>query len=199
MNVPGIGRLLRQSFALMALMTILLGLVYPLGMTGLLQVAAPRAANGSVVMLGQRAVGSTLIGQSFTDPGHFWSRPPTTGTVPYDGMNGAASNLAPTNPDWLASARAQRDRLVAAQPVERGAVPVDLVSGSASGLDPDISVASARWQVPRVARATGRSEASLQALVGQVAKPRWAGLLGEPTVNVLALNLALDTETSRAR
>jgi K+-transporting ATPase ATPase C chain len=177
---------------LLALLTVLTGLVYPALMTGVAQVAFPRAANGSLIVAGDRIVGSDLIGQSFDNPKYFRGRPSATSPQPYNGASSSGSNLGPRNP---ALADAVRDRVKAlrdADPDNTLPVPVDLVTASGSGLDPDISIAAADYQTARVAKARGLTVENVHALVAANTSGRTFGLLGEPRVNVLALNLDLD-------
>ncbi len=184
--------LLRPSLTLLFLLTLLTGAAYPALVTGLAQGLFPKAANGSLVTVGGRVVGSALIGQSFADPGRFWGRPSALAPRPYDASTSGGSNLGPTNPA-LAQAVAERvAALRAADPGNAAPIPIDLVTASASGLDPDVSPAAALWQVPRVARARGLPEATVRALVEERIQPPTFGLLGAPRVNVLGLNLALD-------
>lgn len=189
--------LLRPALGLFAALTLLTGLLYPLLVTGLAQLAFPAAANGSVLERHGQAIGSALIGQPFRAPGHFWSRPSATAPRPYDGDASGGSNLGPTNPALAEAVRARIAALRAADPGNAAPVPVDLVTASASGLDPDISVAAARYQVARVARATGLPVATVQALVERRVESPLMGWLGEPRVNVLLLNL--DVDAARAR
>jgi K+-transporting ATPase ATPase C chain len=184
---------LRTAVTLVLACTVVLGVVYPLTITATLQLVAPHQANGSLVHADDGVpVGSELIGQSFTKPGHFLGRPSATATTPYDASLGAASNLSPTNPDWAKQVTERVLALRATNASSSGAIPVDLVTTSASGLDPEISIAAAEWQVPRVAAATGVSTATLLQLVHEHSQRRLFGFFGEPSVNVLALNLALD-------
>jgi len=180
--------------ALMALLifTVLTGLVYPLVVTGIAQLVFPHQANGSLIVVNGKTVGSSLIGQQFTDPKYFWGRLSATGPYPYNASASSGSNLGPTNPALLDEAKARIAALKAADPGNTQLIPVDLVSSSGSGLDPDISVAAALYQIPRVARLRGLSESAVRALVDQYTQGRTLGFLGEPTVNVLQLNLALD-------
>ena len=180
--------------ALMALLifTILTGLAYPLVVTGIAQLVFPHQANGSLIVRNGQTVGSTLIGQSFDDPKYFWGRLSATGPYPYNAAASSGSNLGPTNPALLDAVKARIAALKAADPANSQPIPVDLVTSSGSGLDPDISVAAALYQVPRVARVRGLSETAIRALVDQYTQGRQFGFLGEPRVNVLELNLALD-------
>ena len=180
--------------ALMALLifTVLTGLVYPLVVTGIAQLAFPRQANGSLIVANGKTVGSSLIGQQFTDPKYFWGRLSATGPYPYNASASSGSNLGPTNPALLDEAKARIAALKAADPSNTQLIPVDLVTSSGSGLDPDISVAAALYQLPRVARLRGQSESAVRTLVDKYTQGRMLGFLGEPTVNVLQLNLALD-------
>jgi len=173
-------------------LTVLTGVAYPLLVTGVAQLAFPRQANGSLIESGGKAVGSTLIGQPFSDSKYFWSRPSATSPQPYNAMASSGSNQGPRNP---ALADAVKDRIKAlrdADPDSKGPVPADLVTASGSGLDPEISVAAADFQVHRVAKARGLAEDKVRALVAANTSGRTFGILGEPRVNVLALNLALD-------
>jgi K+-transporting ATPase ATPase C chain len=185
-------RLLLQSVLCLAVLTILTGLVYPLVVTGVAEVAFPHQAHGSLITHGGRAVGSQLIGQAFSDLRYFWSRPSATTPMPYNAGSSGGSNLGPTNPDLGKQVKERVETLRAADPGNTRPVPVDLVTASASGLDPDISPAAAEFQVPRVARARGLAESAVRDLVSAHTSPRFLGVLGEPRVSVLQLNLALD-------
>jgi K+-transporting ATPase ATPase C chain len=173
-------------------LTLLTGVVYPLATWGVAQVAFPRAANGSIVERDGKVVASQLIGQPFSDPRYFWSRPSATSPQPYNGAASSGSNQGPRNPA-LADAVADRIRaLREADPGNSAPVPVDLVTASASGLDPHISVAAAEYQLARVAKARGVAPEALRTLVAQNTEGPTLGVLGESRVNVVMLNLALD-------
>jgi K+-transporting ATPase ATPase C chain len=173
-------------------MTILTGIVYPFVITGIAQVVFPRQANGSLIMEGNSVAGSSLIGQSFDQPEYFWGRPSATGPVPYNAAASSGSNLGPTNPALIEAIQSRVDALKAADPGNAQLIPVDLVTASGSGLDPHISVAAAMYQAPRVARERGLSEQQVVDQVNQHTQGRLFWLLGEPRVNVLELNLAMD-------
>jgi K+-transporting ATPase ATPase C chain len=183
---------MRPAVVLLGVITLTTGAVYPLAVTGAAQALFPTQANGSLLCLEGRIVGSNLIGQEFRDAKYFWGRPSATGPRPYDAGASMGSNLGPSNPA-LSEAISQRVRaLRAATPASDGAIPVDLVTRSASGLDPHISPAAALFQVSRVAKARGLPEPQVRRLVEEGTEGRVLGLLGEPRVNVLRLNLALD-------
>jgi len=180
------------ALRLWLLLTLLTGACYPLAVTLLAQGLFPRTAAGSLLMRGGQAVGSELIGQSFAAPGYFWSRPSATAPQPYNGLASNGSNLGPLNPALTQAVRARLAVLRRAAPGEAAAVPVDLVTASASGLDPHISLAAAYYQAPRVAAARALDVAALRALIVAHSEGRLLGFVGEPRVNVLELNLALD-------
>lgn len=186
------GKLIRQSIAMLVLLTLITGVAYPLLVTGVARLAFPQQADGSLVVRDGKPVGSALIGQSFTDPKYFWGRPSATTPQANNGASSAGSNLGPSNPALSDVMKQRIAALRAADPGNTSAVPVDLVTASASGLDPDISPAAAQYQLARVARQRGLSVAQVQTLVDQATRGRQFGVLGEPRVNVLALNLALD-------
>jgi len=183
---------LRSAALMLLTLTVLTGLVYPLAVTGIAQVVLPRQANGSLIERDGKVVGSSLIGQGFTDPRYFWSRLSATGPTGYNGAASSGSNYGPLNPALADAAKARVDALVAADPEQRRPVPVDLVTSSGSGLDPHVTPAGARYQVARVARARRLAPAEVERLVDEHTQGRTLGLLGEPRVNVLELNLALD-------
>ncbi|NID06429.1 potassium-transporting ATPase subunit KdpC [Luteibacter jiangsuensis] len=184
--------LLRPALVLLVGLTIITGVAYPLLVTGAAQAVFPRQANGSIVESGGKPVGSSLLGQSFVEPRYFWSRPSATSPDPYNGTASGGSNQGPTNPALTDAAKKRIAALQAADPGNTAPVPVELVTASGSGLDPEISPAAARYQVARVAHARGLDPATVQALVEAHTEGRQFGVLGEPRVNVLALNLALD-------
>jgi potassium-transporting ATPase KdpC subunit len=182
---------LRPAIVSLVLLTILTGVVYPVLVTGIARVAFPHRATGSIIVLDGRTIGSELIAQPFTDPKYFWPRP---SAASYNGAGGVGSNLGPTNPALAEAVAARAAALQAADPDNRRPVPVDLVTGSGSGLDPHISVAAAEYQLGRVARARGVAADTIAGLLAQHTEPRTFSLLGEPRVNVLKLNLALDRD-----
>lgn len=183
---------LKPALVLFGLLAVLTGIIYPLLITGIAQAVFPDRANGSLVVHSGQVVGSSLIGQSFDDPKYFWGRPSATNPLPYNASGSGGSNLGPTNPALVQAVRARVQALRQADPGNTQPVPVDLVTASASGLDPDISPAAAYYQVTRVARVRGVPEEKIRALVAQHIQNRELGFLGEPRVNVLLLNLALD-------
>jgi potassium-transporting ATPase KdpC subunit len=183
-------RYVGPAAALLMAMTVVTGVVYPLAVTALAQVAFPRQANGSMIVVDGRTVGSSLIGQAFSKDVYFWGRPSAAGTDGYDASSSAGSNLGPTNKRLIDRVAADVDRLRAAN--GGGPVPVDLVTTSASGLDPQISPAAAEYQVARVAAARGMSADAVRAAVGRHTEQPLLGFLGQPRVNVLLLNLDLD-------
>jgi len=185
-------KLLRQSFMLLLVLTVITGALYPLAATGLSQLVFPHQANGSLIVRDGKPVGSSLIGQSFTDPKYFWGRPSATSPQPYNAASSSGSNQGPTNPALADAVKQRIDALRAADPGNTAPVPVDLVTASASGLDPQISPAAAQYQMARVARLRHLSLAQVQSLVQRYTQGRQLGMLGEPRVNVLQLNLALD-------
>ena len=187
--------LLRSAVVLFAALTLLTGIGYPLLVTALGQSLFPAEANGSLIRDGKRVLGSTWIGQARSDPRFFWSRPSATGALPFDAAASSGSNLGPSNPALHAAVAARIETLRTARG-PAGPVPADLVTTSASGLDPHISPAAANYQAPRVARARGIPEETVLRLIGTHTEGRSFGLLGEPRVNVLLLNLDFDLERS---
>jgi K+-transporting ATPase ATPase C chain len=185
---------LRAATIMLFLLTILTGVLYPLAVTGLAQLVFPGQANGSLLLKDGKPVGSALIGQPFDDPKYFWGRPSATGPFPYNAAASSGSNLGPTNPDLLEGIADHVAALKKADPGNTAPVPVDLVTTSGSGLDPHITPAAALYQVGRVARARRLDESAVRRLVDRNTERRQFGLLGEPRVSVLRLNLALDAQ-----
>jgi K+-transporting ATPase ATPase C chain len=183
---------LRPAVMVLVLLTLTTGVAYPLLVTGIAQAVFPFQAQGSLVVKDGKVVGSALIGQPFDDPKYFWSRPSATSPFPDNAGSSSGSNLSPTNPDLIKAVQGRVDALRAADPGNTAPVPVDLVTASGSGLDPHISPAAALYQVSRVARVRKLDPAVVRQLVDQHTEGRSLGFLGEPRVNVLALNLALD-------
>ena len=183
---------LRPALVLLVALTLITGFLYPLVITGLAQMLFPQQANGSLILVDGKPVGSSLIGQPFDVPKYFWGRPSATSPFPYNAAASSGSNLGPTNDALIKAVQARIDALKSADPDNPLPIPVDLVTASGSGLDPHISSASAAYQVKRVARARGTEEAVVRQLVSQHTEGRQLGILGEPRVNVLELNLALD-------
>jgi potassium-transporting ATPase KdpC subunit len=189
----------RAAVVSLAALTILTGVIYPLVVTGIAQVVFPYQANGSLLVKNGKVVGSALIGQPFDDPRYFWGRPSATSPYPYNAGASSGSNLSPTNPALVKTVQDRVDALRAADPDTKAPVPVDLATASGSGLDPHISPAAALFQVNRVAKARNLERAAVQSLVDKYTEGRQWGFLGEPRVNVLALNLALDDTAPTAR
>ena len=183
---------LRPAASLLIALTLVLGIAYPLAITGVAHLAFPSQAEGSLVREEGKLIGSHLIGQAFSDPKYFWGRPSATAPQPYNGIASGGSNLGPLNPALLDQVNANIKALRDADPGNAQPVPVELVSASASGLDPEISPAAAAYQVARVARTRGIPVAEVEALVRAHQQDRLLGFLGEPRINVLELNLALD-------
>ena len=189
---------LRPALVMLLIFTVITGVLYPLVVTGVSQVVFPHQANGSLIYINGKAYGSELIGQQFDDPKYFWGRLSATGDFPYNAFNAqtltgsSGSNYGPLNPNLFKAVQARIDALKAADPTNTLPIPVDLVTASGSGLDPQISVAAALYQVHRVAQARGLSDDAVKSLVNKYTGGRQFGFLGEPRVNVLELNLALD-------
>ncbi|WP_266160201.1 potassium-transporting ATPase subunit KdpC [Dyella silvatica] len=190
-------KLLRNILVMLLLLTVITGVIYPLAVTGVAQLLFPKQANGSLVEKDGKAVGSSLIGQSFTEPKYFWGRPSATTPMANNGASSTPSNLGPTNPALVDAVKQRIDALHTADPGNTAPVPADLVTASGSGLDPEITPAAAQYQLARVARVRGMSEADVQKLVAAATSGRQLGVLGEPRVNVLQVNLALDAQQKR--
>ncbi|UQS17604.1 potassium-transporting ATPase subunit KdpC [Pseudomonas sp. HS6] len=184
--------LLRPASTLLIALSLITGLAYPLLTTGIARLVFPSQAAGSLIERDGKVVGSSLIGQGFSDPRHFWSRPSATSPMPYNGASSSGSNLGPLNPALADAIKGRVDALHAADPGNTATVPADLVYSSASGLDPHISVAAALYQADRIARVRNLPVARVRQLIDEHAEGTLLGFLGEPRVNVLALNLALD-------
>ena len=184
--------IIRNSLMSLLLFTILTGIIYPLAVTGIAQVIFPHQANGSIITKSGKAVGSKLIGQQFDDPKYFWGRLSATTPYSYNGGSSTGSNFGPNNPDLMKAVQARIDALRAADPGNDAKIPVDLATASGSGLDPHISPAAAEYQIHRVAKTRGLDDARIRDVVVKNTKGRWLGVIGEPVVNVLELNLALD-------
>jgi potassium-transporting ATPase KdpC subunit len=190
-------RILRQATVSIIVFTVITGVIYPLIVTGVAQLVFPRQANGSLIYNNGKTAGSSLIGQSFSSPKYFWARPSATSPMPYNAASSSGSNLGPLNPALMDNVKARITQLKAADAASKAIVPVDLVTASGSGLDPDISPAAAQYQVTRVAKARNLDDAEVRELVVKFTKNRQLGILGEPRVNVLELNLALDNFQSK--
>jgi K+-transporting ATPase ATPase C chain len=188
--------LVRPAVSLFVLLSAVTGLLYPAVVTGVAQMAFPTAASGSLIVNDGKPVGSELIGQNFTDPKYFWGRPSATGPMPYNAAASSGSNLGPLNPALADAVKGRAAALRAADPDNARPIPIELLTASASGLDPHIGPAAAEYQTERVARARGRAVAEVRALVARHTEARDLGMLGEPRINVLKLNLALDARQS---
>jgi len=183
---------LTTALLIFLLMTVITGLVYPGVVTAIAQVVMNDKANGSLIVADGKAVGSSLIGQPFSDPRYFWSRPSATSPQPYNGLGSSGSNQGPTNPALVEAVQQRIDTLRKADPGNKSPVPLDLVTASASGLDPHVSPAAAEYQVGRVARVRNIDAGRVRTLVARQTEGRQLGVLGEPRVNVLHLNRELD-------
>jgi potassium-transporting ATPase KdpC subunit len=187
---------LRSAILVFIALSVVTGIAYPLVVTGIAQVVFPRQANGSLIVRGDKTIGSELLGQSFDDPKYFWGRPSATSAFPNDASSSSGSNYGPTNPAQMDAVKGRLEAIHKAQPDDSRPVPVELVTASASGLDPEISPGAADYQIPRVAKSRGISEDEVRKLIAANTQGRTFGLLGEPRVNVLKLNLALDAGSS---
>jgi potassium-transporting ATPase KdpC subunit len=185
--------LLRPAVSLFVLLTSVTGVLYPLAVTGLAKVAFPEAASGSLIVKDGKVVGSRLIGQNFSDPKYFWGRPSATSPQPYNASASSGSNQGPLNPALVDAVKGRIETLKAADPDNSKPIPADLVTASASGLDPEISPAAADYQLERVAKARQLQVEAVKALVARNSEGRQWGIFGEPRVNVLQLNIALDS------
>lgn len=183
---------LKPAVILLLTLSVLTGLIYPAAVGGLAQALFPKEANGSLIERDGKVVGSRLIGQNFSDNKHFWGRPSATAPMPYNAGASGGSNQGPLNPALEDAIKARIETLRASDPNQNAPIPVDLVTTSGSGLDPHISVAAARWQLPRIARERNLPEKNLEEIIASLTEGRQLGILGEPRVNVLELNLALE-------
>ena len=190
---------IKTALLLVAIFTVLTGIIYPVMITGIAQLFFPWRANGSLLQHDGRIMGSVLIGQTFTDPKYCWGRPSATTPYPYNTLDSSGSNLAASNPVLLSAVRERVKRLQSADPFNQKFIPVDLVTTSASGLDPHISRLSAFYQVPRIARARGISKSEVEAIIQELENHSVCNILGEPRINVLKLNMALDHLNITAR
>lgn len=188
--------ILRPAFVIFGVLTLLTGVAYPMLVTGVGQALFPNQAAGSLILREGKPVGSSLIGQNFSDPGHFWGRPSATGPQPNNGLASSGSNQGPLNPALLDAVKGRVDALRAADPGNTLPIPVELVTASASGLDPHIGEAAALFQVPRIAAVRNLPAATVRSLVAAATERPILGVLGEPVVHVLRLNLALDAHSS---
>ena len=191
--------ILRPALVTFAVLTLVTGVAYPLAVTGIGQALFPAEAGGSLIQRDGKAIGSALIGQNFVDPGHFWGRPSATGPQPNNALASSGSNQGPLNPALLDAVKGRVEALRAADPGNTLPVPVELVTASASGLDPHISPAAAGFQVQRVAKTRNMDPAQVRALVSENTQRPMLGLLGDPVVNVLRLNLALDAHSKHGK
>ena len=184
--------IIRPAIVSLFVFTVLTGIIYPLGVTGIAQLLFPAQANGSLVVKNGKPIGSALIGQPFDDPKYFWGRLSATAPFPYNSASSSGSNLAQSNPALLEQVKGRISELKNADPETTAPLPADLATASGSGLDPHISPAAAENQIRRIARARGLDEAKVRTLAANYTEGRQFGILGEPRVNVLVLNLALD-------
>ena len=185
-------KIIRPAIVSLFVFTIITGILYPLAVTGIAQLIFPGQANGSIIVKNGKPVGSSLIGQPFDDPKYFWGRLSATSPFPYNSASSSGSNLAQTNPALVKQAKERISALREADPQATASVPADLATASGSGLDPHISPAAAEYQIKRVAKARGMDEAKVRTLVTNYTEGRQLGIFGEPRVNVLKLNLAID-------
>lgn len=190
---------LRPALVLFAALTVATGVIYPVAVTSATQALFPHQAAGSMIEVDGKVLGSALIGQQFTSPGYFWGRPSATSPMPYNANGSSASNLGPLNPAFAEAVKGRVEALRAADPGNQAPIPVDLVTTSGSGLDPEISLAAAQYQLHRVATQRRMAPEQVQALLERHAIKQYFGIFGEPRVNVLALNLALDGKTPHTR
>jgi len=190
---------IRPALVLFCALTLACGVIYPLAVTGVGSAAFPSQAAGSILEVNGKPVGSALIGQQFTSPRYFWGRPSATGPMPYNANGSSGSNQGPLNPAYAEAVRARVEALKAADPGNMAPIPVDMVTASGSGLDPEISLAAAEYQARRVAAERRIAPEKVQALIAEHASGTVVGIFGEPRVNVLALNLALDGKTPHTR
>jgi K+-transporting ATPase ATPase C chain len=184
---------------LFAVLTVICGLLYPFAVTVIARTLFTDKADGSLVLRDGQPVGSLLIGQTFLSPKYFWGRPSATSPMPNNGASSGGSNLGPTNPAQIDAVRERIEALKRADPGNIAPIPIDLVTASASGLDPEISIAAAYYQVGRIARARNVTTEEIRGMIVKLSEPRYLGFFGEPRVNVLALNLALDRAFGRIR
>ena len=188
--------LIRPAVSLFVVLTVVTGVLYPLAVTGVAKAAFPEQAGGSLIVQNGKTMGSSLIGQNFTDPKYFWGRPSATSPMANNAQGSAGSNLGPLNPALTDAVKGRVEALRAADPGNKAAVPVDLVTTSASGLDPEISVAAAQYQAPRIARLRGVAPEVVEGIIARHTQGRLLGLLGEPRVNVLDMNLELQRSSA---
>lgn len=184
--------ILRPAFVLFAALTLICGVLYPFAITGIGQLVFAAQAGGSLVLRDGQPVGSSLIGQAFSSPQYFWGRPSATGPMPNNASASSGSNLGPANPAQIDAVKGRIDALKAADPANAAPIPVDLVTASGSGLDPDVSLAAAYYQAARIARERKLTVEQVRSMIAQRSQAQYFGFFGEPRVNVLALNLALD-------